>query len=84
MGEEVLDQDGSFIEELLKNYDGKVHGDEENETIEDDVYVELVESVQQNFSDEIAVYEKSKLIPCLVIRFDVLMTNLCMFILPLN
>lgn len=53
MGDEVLEK-STFIEELLGNYEGRVHSENDQELdIEGDLFVELVQNLQQTYADDL-------------------------------
>ena len=53
MGDDILDQDGAFIEELLRNYDGNVHGGRNTTYLPDDIFVILTSSLGQLYAETV-------------------------------
>ncbi|XP_060138253.1 histone-lysine N-methyltransferase EZH1 isoform X1 [Zootoca vivipara] len=64
MGDEVKEEDETFIEELINNYDGKVHGEEEmlstSVLISDAVFLELVDALNQYSEEEEESHEAAE------------------------
>ena len=53
MGDDLLEKDTSFIEELIKNYEGKVHGQKDSSQMDDDLFFSLVQSVWTNYGTQL-------------------------------
>ena len=45
LGDEVIDQENGFIVDLLNNYNGRVHGHKDSDSLEEDLFIELVEAL---------------------------------------
>lgn len=56
MGDKIQSQDAKFLEELLGNYDGKVHGKGTPGLIDDLTMIELIDAVMK----ALKVLEKTK------------------------
>jgi hypothetical protein len=70
MGDDILDQDGTFIEELLRNYDGKVHGGRNTNFISDDVFLSLAQSLTQLYPDCVPIKEEGRSTQYLVSTYN--------------
>lgn len=52
LGEDVLTKDKKFIDELITDYDNKVHDERETDKLEDDTFFKLVETLTIRHEEE--------------------------------